>query len=68
MVKGRKGRITNLSKIFRNRNEWKMAIEGCRSSYGKDDKELYNDQLNAPVFTRNLFFYLLLPYMFRAFF
>jgi hypothetical protein len=28
--------------------------------------ELYNDQRNAQIF--NLFVYLLLPYMFRAFF
>jgi hypothetical protein len=30
--------------------------------------KLYNDQRNAQAFTRNLSIYLLLPYMFRAFF
>jgi hypothetical protein len=43
-----------------------LAVRGTAVRVKQFFMELYNDQRNAQVF--NLFIYLLLPYMFRAFF
>jgi hypothetical protein len=65
MVKGRREELRICVKYLGIRLNGRRPLKVAGLAEKKMIKKLYNDQINSLVF--NLFIYLLLPYVFRAF-